>query len=379
MEPNSSTTDKVIPGLNFSCYDCMTQVLTNRGWIYFENLTTNDYVATLVDGEKLVYEQPSEVQKYLYKGKMYKIATEQVNLCVTPNHNMWVSSGLKAYSLEKAEDIYGKIKFYQKNVKQYLDESMAKKSFAIPAFGTYERRIVNMDAWLTFFGICLSYGHIPDDYECNYEYIWFRKNYPKVKDIQVKNELLASCKELGFIIIDRKINDAQLVNFFKPLCVSRDERYFPSWVWKLTTTQCKKLIHAMMLGGFQLKYDTLSTKLANGFQRLCLHAGWCSNVEVGQYKTYRLTIIKKLNPKVEFDEWIDYDDYVHCCTVTSGVIYVRRMNTPVFSGNSRSAQMSTVGIKLRRADMPFTENGLVPEIIVNPYFISNKIDKINSI
>nr|URM62346.1 DNA directed RNA polymerase subunit 2 [Mimivirus sp.] len=106
-----------------------------------------------------------------------------------------------------------------------------------------------------------------------------------------------------------------------------------------------------------MRYDTSSLKLANDFQRLCLHAGWSTNMTIKSKKgyttyiegrkvvsttdAYRLTIItKQNNPKVnktaQQDKWIDYDDNVYCCTVSSGVIYVRRNGIPVFSGNSRA-------------------------------------------
>ena len=39
----------------FGCYDDRAEILTNTGWKFFKNVTIEDQVACLVDGEKLEY------------------------------------------------------------------------------------------------------------------------------------------------------------------------------------------------------------------------------------------------------------------------------------------------------------------------------------
>ncbi len=113
------------------------------------------------------------------------------------------------------------------------------------------------------------------------------------------------------------------------------------------------------IGTGTMRYDTSSKQLADDFQRLCLHAGWSTNIALKNEKGYtnyiderkvvctvdawRLTIVtKQNNPKVnktkKMDKMIEYDGKVYCCTVPSGVIYVRRNKTPIFSGNSIAGQ-----------------------------------------
>ena len=114
------------------------------------------------------------------------------------------------------------------------------------------------------------------------------------------------------------------------------------------------------------RYDTSSIKLANDFQRLCLHAGWATNIFIkypaghtsvikngiraGEEITstvdaYRMTVIKtQIEPLVnktirvgnQLDKLIDFEGKVYCCTVPyKGILYVRRNGIPVFCGNSR--------------------------------------------
>jgi hypothetical protein len=120
------------------------------------------------------------------------------------------------------------------------------------------------------------------------------------------------------------------------------------------------------------RYDTSSQLLADDFQRLCLHAGYSTNIAVkytagheativkGDRKgevirsnvdAYRLTIIEHQNtPKVNknikpngddrHDSWVLYEGKVYCCRVEGpGAVYVRRNNKPVWSGNSRHGSL----------------------------------------
>ncbi|RYE20667.1 MAG: hypothetical protein EOP45_10670, partial [Sphingobacteriaceae bacterium] len=363
-------------GDKFSCYDTETEVLTNNGWIFFKDLTINHKVATLIKGDTLKYENPEALQKYKYDGNMYKIKSNQIDLCVTPNHKMWVAprgtANVKKYKLERADEIEGKTRFYLKNVKNTTTEN--KCTFTLPTkLGKIPEIKLDMENWLIFFGIWIAEGFVKDNYAVSFS---THKN-------RVKIALKECCDMLGFDIkyTSDRLNDKEncitniwnithksLVNYMKQFSVGAINKYLPEWVWGLTMNQARILIKGMMLGDGHtmvngtMRYDTSSIKLANDFQRLCLHAGWSANIIVkslagtnggiingrqitSTVDSYRLTIItKQNNPKVnknkKMDEFIKYSDYVYCCTVSSGVIYVRRNGIPTFSGNSRAGYFS---------------------------------------
>jgi len=104
------------------CMDDSHDILTINGWKNIKDLTMNDMVATLQDGNELKYCFPLEIQKLEHNGDMCLIETNDVNLCVTPYHRMYVSDDAINYKFELAENIFDKPKYYLKNANiKYLN------------------------------------------------------------------------------------------------------------------------------------------------------------------------------------------------------------------------------------------------------------------
>ena len=90
------------------------EVLTNRGWLKLEDINLNDKIATLVDNKKLVYDYPIGIYKFGYKGHIYKIRSEQVNLDVTMDHKMYIKNENNInFELTDAKNIIGKDVVYK--------------------------------------------------------------------------------------------------------------------------------------------------------------------------------------------------------------------------------------------------------------------------
>lgn len=384
-------------GDKFCCYDETTEILTHRGWIQFNDLKINDKVASLTTNNQLTYQNPSQIQKYNYNGDMYYLKTNQLDLCVTPNHEMWVSKRLiengnkvKVYTKEMAKQIIGQVRYYQKNVDSYLAPQHESNKFTIPAYKNTPAKKVDMLSWLLFFGIWLTQGCVSNGS------VIISADKQQVKNVLLEvvpkmNYTIKSCKyhEADKITNRWEIHDIQLAHLIQNYKLGYDiDKPLPEWVWSLSTEQSRILIEGMLLANSHTTmriYDTSSTKLADDFQRLCLHAGWSANKKLRENdgvvrkingkttnaNTWRLTIVTtQNNPKVnknkQMDKYIKYKGIVYCCTVPNGIVYVRRNGMVAWCGNSRSGQKGTVGYKPHRSDMPFSPTGLVPDIIVNP-------------
>ncbi len=357
------------------------EVLTLDGWKFHHQLSLNDKVATLVDNT-LVYQHPTKIHYYPnYKGDMYHIKTQQIDLMVTPNHRMWVSKRYGRnrewldYDFELAEDIIGQRRKYKKNA--YWD--VEDYQFVLPHVdcnnGTsYPAKVVDMKAWLTFFGIWIAEGYTTSAKN---------KKLPNSKSYcigicvhkqRVVNALYPALDKLDFhynvhnntLVIYNK----QLYTYMKQFSVGAPNKFLPKWVWKLSADQARILLESMVLGdgtyhgSSSILYSTSSVRLADDVMQLALHCGWSSNKHLhlkagnetvirgktvkSNYDNWRLAIIKTKNtPEInnghtknqnaQTEEIIrDYNKPVFCLEVPGGVFYVRRNGKSVWTGNSRS-------------------------------------------
>lgn len=367
-----------------------TDVLTFDGWKTFDQLTMNDKIATLKDN-KLVYEHPIKLLDYPeYEGEMYHIKSQLIDLSVTGNHRMWTSKmkgprgqvKWQPHEFEVAKDIVGKHRKYKKDAEWDVPDYQ----FVLPSvyMGDVQRncdeKIVNMDAWLQFFGIWIAEGWT--NHKGNY-----RVTICHCKD-RVRNVLLDVVPKLeltyeeGGLQTDKYPNgdkfniiNKQLWTYLEPLSVGAPNKRLPDWVWKLSQSQSRLLLESMILGDGTYKanggmvYYTTSKGLADDVMRLCLHCGWSSDIGVAvyagsksnirgrevisAYDVLRLGINKTKNtPEVNHshvktqniqEESMTVEKCpVFCLQVPSEVFYVRRNGKGCWTGNSRATGPRTL-------------------------------------
>jgi len=365
---------------------CMTpdhEILTTNGWINITELNMDHKVACLKNSNTLIYDNPLDLISYEYDGNMYLVESNQVNLCVTPNHDMWVRTREKSYKKEQADEIIGKRRYYKKNVSN-IEVERNEEYFIYDQNNITHFKINDQEypinEWLELFGIWIAEGFVA---KYNNQLIFAAHKE------RVQNALTIICNKLDLNINkqsdDSKIKERNIwhitnkniSDYMRPFSVGAINKYLPEWVWNLSTDLCRILINGMLLGDGHImnngtpRYDTSSKRLADDFQRLCLHAGWATNINVkslagntsvingkkskndiehriGETITqtvdaYRLTVIKtQLEPLVnkniqhgkQCDNLIEYKGMVYCCTVPhDGVIYVRKNKIPVWTGN----------------------------------------------
>jgi len=152
------------------CYDDETKVLTKDGWKLFKNTSKEDEFYTLDEENNIVWSKSKKQIKEKFRGNLDMYKTTQIDLAVTPNHNMWVydynkrSEKTRVWKFIQSKDMTNKAYKFNKSANPIKNEG--SDFFKIEDFSKnltskkYDNIYLKSDAFFKFLGLWVTDGSI---------------------------------------------------------------------------------------------------------------------------------------------------------------------------------------------------------------------------
>lgn len=324
-----------------NCFDDQTEILTeDRGWQLFKNLTDEDRVGVYENG-LLRFEYPIEKFTDHYKGEMIGYKNGHVDFLVTPDHNLYVSHVNRRKELWTdfykipAKNIYGKSTYRFTTVA----EVTGYKSEHTPDF-------------FEFLGFYFAEGCVTGRKGGRKRlYITQKNNVEYTEKLFDKNKISyrknSRGKNKGFNFI-AGISDFNtlLAEELKQYGTAKN-KFLPVWIKKAPAIHLRAFIHGFAMGDGHIrkhKHDTTrlytsSPSLANDLQEICFKAGYSTRLVQRKNLMFTITLFqdKFHTPEtMNTKNWykVNYDGFVYCVHVSSGLIVSRRNGKNIIISNT---------------------------------------------
>lgn len=320
------------------CLSLDTEILTDKGFITYDKMTSDTLVASVVDG-KIVYRKPTKIIHKDYCGKMYEFKSKDLALKVTENHKMLV----KHRNSGCYKDMLSQSLFAMPNEQRYNTLQIPVAPIQDKADYPISDELIKQCGWF------ITEGWINFDKRYNSKRYCFGQSIKSLK----YSEIQAMVKKLGLnpYIYTRKDGLTYWVYhkkdnaLFDNLLADGIHRIPRKWLNDFSLRQLRLLLDTLMYGDGTITrntYHTASYDLARDFQELAHKCGIKTSIRKSgeMYNCYLMqgdcTRIKEVNVT-------DYNGKVWCVNVDNGYIVTRRNDKIAVTGNCDSWGLAVWG------------------------------------
>lgn len=350
-----------------TCYTEDTCILTDSGFRKISDVNPSDKVLTYnKETNSLEYERSNMLMKQ-YDGKIVHVSSKNIEVKVTPDHRMflstvWRGKGIKKYNFITPEEIkkHRSKRFYAPRffcgAKRNLPDFNETITFTREPTGEKDHSkelkldIKINDDWITLFGAYISEGHTRNmsgtgsgSYVC----------ITQSSNNELYNRVINALNNIGIkynIQEDSRKKHVKFIHFGNLLYVKTFDELFgkysrnkqlPDFFRKFSKRQLILLKEVLYLGdGTHPKtrheqYITVSERLAKEIQELFILSGSCASI----HKTRNWFVVEE---NVS-DSWIvrknkhfseeKYNGLVYCPSTKNGIVCVKTNGKIVWCGN----------------------------------------------
>jgi DNA-directed RNA polymerase beta subunit len=371
------------------CYDAETEFLTERGWVKGPDLQDREVFGTLNPKTYELEYQGGETQRTPYRGPMYRLESQHLDLMVTPNHSNFVATRSPGalgtldlstlspgtFRREEARDHFGKARRFLKVGRWKGEEPgwvtipAAERGASGPAS---EELMFLVEDYAEFLGWFVAEGstyRTPAGAYCVDVAQRLSANpvkYRMIEGLIRRMGLNPNPGKDGFRIFNKS-----LFQHLRPLGKAH-EKYVPEHIQKLSPRLLKIFLDAYLLGDGNTRNEperghhgsrrfcTVSKKLLDGLQLVAFKQGLVVNAHpakergvetqrprydaaVGAYSKAPWSNWSKETKENQIEAWIPYEGTVYCTQVPNGTLVVRRNGKIVVSGNCGVGGRMNVG------------------------------------
>ena len=391
---------------NRSCYSEDTETLTDSGWKYYWQVTVDDKIATFNPTKNsLEFHKPNgDILLYDYTGKMIHFKNRNVDVMVTPDHDMWVgyendSGRGVAWGKEHAEDIRTKrVKFLSGGL---VWNGIEAEDFRLPHV-PYKSNIsfansidfnkIKIEDWLEFLGYFVSEGTLAKS-----KNKWAMSiSQSSIKNPE-KTQIIRNClNRLPFKFneytdkIDGTtrfwINCKSLYLYLQENCGDYSyTKHFPVEILSYNSRLLRIMFEAAMLGDgttdlrdgrTSRAYYSSSDMLIDQMQEISIKLQYRAHIVPGE-SCHRLLLSKHNFSSVLMEqvETVDYTGKVYCFSVPNHLFITRRKGRVGIHGNT--ADTIDKGMQDRCKDFQDVTETFVNEFMIKELLLEGgfKVDE----